>query len=221
MVAVWRLHVYHTHDANIMFSYVGHYPFNRAIHNRVSRRTSGRGQKPTRVSPSIASSTTTITDVKSCSSENIKEPLLESPTTYEPPMALHSYPSYRSLPSPSYSHSSPLSTSPISAHEVFPNPAMRSSVNLMQPSTSSSFDAASTQPFIGRPRSKSKPTSIFIHPTESNVARADAAAQQLGIFGDTDLVKSNQYRAQQSSAWETGKVKDVARELMGTRQNTL
>jgi len=39
-----------------------------------------------------------------------------------------------------------------------------------------------------RPRSKSKPDSIFIHPSESNIARADAAAVSLGLAGDTDLV---------------------------------
>ncbi|KAK7695109.1 hypothetical protein QCA50_002299 [Cerrena zonata] len=147
-------------------------------------------------------------------SENIKEPLLESPSMYEPPMALHSYPSYRSLSSPTYSHSSPLSTSPMSGHETFSN---RSNVNLVRPSSSDS----NSQPFVGRPRSKSKPTSIFIHPNESNVARADAAAQQLGLLGDTELVKANQYPAQDTGPWEIGKGKDMARELMGTRKNTL
>ena len=45
----------------------------------------------------------------------------------------------------------------------------------------------------GRPRSRSKPESIFIHPNHSNIARADAAAVQLGLAGDTDLVKGNVY----------------------------
>ncbi|KAI0931633.1 hypothetical protein AcW2_000478 [Taiwanofungus camphoratus] len=69
-------------------------------------------------------------------------------------------------------------------------------------------------PPTGRPRSKSKPDSIFIHPNESNIARADAVAMQLGLSGDTDLVKGNVYRPGGES-WELGKGRDVARELLG------
>lgn len=158
-------------------------------------------------------------------SENVKEPLLESPTVYEPPVALHSYPSYRSLPSPTYTRSSPLSLSPVSSntHQVFPNPDLHSIPSLPPPSSSnldSSISGASGA-VIGRPRSKSKPTSIFIHPTESNLARADAAAQQMGLQGDTELVKASLYPAEEEAAWEIGKGKDVARQLMGLRKNTL
>lgn len=35
----------------------------------------------------------------------------------------------------------------------------------------------------GRPHSKSKPDSIFIHPNHSNIARADAVAHELGLSG--------------------------------------
>ncbi|GBE77260.1 hypothetical protein SCP_0101330 [Sparassis crispa] len=66
----------------------------------------------------------------------------------------------------------------------------------------------------GRPRSKSKPESIFIHPSESNIARADVAAMQLGLSGDTDIVKWNAY-PDNGDAWQLGKGKDVARELLG------
>ena len=64
-----------------------------------------------------------------------------------------------------------------------------------------------------RPRSRSKPESIFIHPNHSNLARADAAAANLGIAGDTERVKANTYPADED-AWEHGRGRDVARELL-------
>ncbi|OCH95730.1 hypothetical protein OBBRIDRAFT_499489 [Obba rivulosa] len=69
-------------------------------------------------------------------------------------------------------------------------------------------------PMSSRPRSRTKPESIFIHPAESNLARADAAAVNLGLSGDTELVKANEYPADEDS-WELGKGKDVARALLG------
>ena len=44
-------------------------------------------------------------------------------------------------------------------------------------------DASSSYPppRPNRPRSKSKPDSIFIHPNHSNIARADAVALELGL----------------------------------------
>ncbi|KAH9950940.1 hypothetical protein B0H21DRAFT_409082 [Amylocystis lapponica] len=66
----------------------------------------------------------------------------------------------------------------------------------------------------GRPRSKSKPDRIFIHPNESNIARADAAAMELGISGDTELVKGNNYPLD-GDTWQLGMGRDVARELLG------
>ena len=67
---------------------------------------------------------------------------------------------------------------------------------------------------IGRPRSKSKPTEIFIHPAESNLARADAAALQLGLAGDTSLVKGNIHSVDGNAAWKMGEGKDMARQIM-------
>ena len=64
-----------------------------------------------------------------------------------------------------------------------------------------------------RPRSKSKPDAIFIHPTESNIARADAAALEMGLTGDTELVKGYSY-TKEEPAWEIGKGKDLAREML-------
>lgn len=69
-----------------------------------------------------------------------------------------------------------------------------------------------------RPRTrqaKSKPEAILIHPVDSNLARADAAAQELGIAGDTERVKVNRYPVDQD-AWEHGKGRDVARQLLGS-----
>ncbi|KAI6120691.1 hypothetical protein EDD16DRAFT_830044 [Pisolithus croceorrhizus] len=47
----------------------------------------------------------------------------------------------------------------------------------------------------------------------SNLARADAAALELGIAGDTELVAGN--RLPDDGAWENGKGSIVARELFG------
>jgi len=67
-----------------------------------------------------------------------------------------------------------------------------------------------------RPRSKSKPDDIFIHPTQSNLARADAAALTLGLGGDTTLVKGVGTRyPHEAAAWEAGRGPDVARSLLG------
>ena len=65
-----------------------------------------------------------------------------------------------------------------------------------------------------RPRSRSKPESNFIHPNESNLARADAAAAQLGLAGDTERVQAGVYAAAGADAWEHGRGRDVARELL-------
>lgn len=65
----------------------------------------------------------------------------------------------------------------------------------------------------GTVRTKSKPTAMFIHPYDSNLARADAAAFELGIAGDTELVKGN--RLLDDGTWESGNGRTVARELFG------
>lgn len=74
----------------------------------------------------------------------------------------------------------------------------------------------STRSWQPRPRrTKSKPEAILIHPGDSNLARADAAAQELGIAGDTERVKVNRYPVDQDT-WEHGKGRDVARQLLGS-----
>ncbi|KAJ3845355.1 copper transporter [Lentinula raphanica] len=67
-----------------------------------------------------------------------------------------------------------------------------------------------------RPRSRSKPESIFIHPQHSNIARADAAALQLGLGGPTERVSGGVYQLKDEASWKTGTGKDVARALLGT-----
>lgn len=63
-----------------------------------------------------------------------------------------------------------------------------------------------------RPRSKSKPDDIFIHPTQSNIARADAFAMQLGLAGETERVQG--FKVPEDTGWEVGKGKDFAREML-------
>jgi len=66
-----------------------------------------------------------------------------------------------------------------------------------------------------RPRSKSKPDDIFIHPTQSNIARADALALHLGLAGETERVQAFKVRAEpEDTGWEVGKGKDFAREML-------
>lgn len=65
-----------------------------------------------------------------------------------------------------------------------------------------------------RPRSRSKPDAIFIHPTESNLARADAVALELGLSGNTDRVQGNVYDLEEAP-WATGAGQKAARTLLG------
>ena len=99
-------------------------------------------------------------------------------------------------------------THPPTSTEHIKEPLLRSSEDDRYASNSS---YPPTRP--NRPRSRSKPDSIFIHPNESNLARADAAAVQLGLSGDTELVKANVYPSDEDR-WELGRGKDVARELL-------
>ncbi|KAG7452221.1 uncharacterized protein BT62DRAFT_290160 [Guyanagaster necrorhizus] len=72
----------------------------------------------------------------------------------------------------------------------------------------------SSTPTHSRPRSKSKPDHIFIHPTQSNLARADAAAFEMGIGGNTERMRGNMY-TEEATTWEMGKGREGARALMG------
>ncbi|KAJ3484520.1 hypothetical protein NLI96_g5601 [Meripilus lineatus] len=147
-------------------------------------------------------------------SENIKEPLLDSPTSYEHQVALH--PLYRT-----YSHSKSASVSSLSSTSSQADTLTTSLLSGNNNNNHNNKTPSSGRSGGTRPRSKSKPTSIFIHPTQSNIARADAAAQQLGLSGDTELVKECKYPEGDVASWEMGTGRDVARELLGSRKNTL
>jgi len=67
---------------------------------------------------------------------------------------------------------------------------------------------------ITRPRSRSKPDAIFIHPAESNLARADAVALELGLSDNTDRIHGNRYE-RASPPWNTGEGREAARKLLG------
>ncbi|KAJ3806757.1 copper transporter [Lentinula aff. lateritia] len=67
-------------------------------------------------------------------------------------------------------------------------------------------------------RLKSKPNGIFIHPQHSNLARADAAALQLGLGGPTERVSGSVYQLKEEASWKIGTGKDVARALLGGSQ---
>ncbi|KIK70601.1 hypothetical protein GYMLUDRAFT_32646 [Collybiopsis luxurians FD-317 M1] len=73
---------------------------------------------------------------------------------------------------------------------------------------------------LGRPRSKSKPDDIFIHPQHSNLARADAAAIQLGIGGPTERVSGGSiYQMKNATPWQVGTGRDAARALLGNSRH--
>lgn len=48
---------------------------------------------------------------------------------------------------------------------------------------------------------------------QSNIARADAVALEMGLAGETERVKANSY-TREESVWEIGKGRDMARELL-------
>lgn len=73
----------------------------------------------------------------------------------------------------------------------------------------------SNHPMTNRPRSRSKPENIFIHPDDSNLFRADAVALEMGITGDTELVK-NSSRPGREESWSRDDGEDRAREILAS-----
>lgn len=65
-----------------------------------------------------------------------------------------------------------------------------------------------------RPRSKSKPDDIFIHPTDSNIARADAMADHLVL---EERLRSN---PENTSVWQEGTGRDLARQFLSRQDST-
>ncbi|KAH7886021.1 hypothetical protein F5I97DRAFT_1189719 [Phlebopus sp. FC_14] len=74
-------------------------------------------------------------------------------------------------------------------------------------------------PRATRPDARSRPAAMFIHPYESNLARAEAAALELSVAGDTDLVNGNE-SLDDRATWQHGKGREVARELLGDPQRS-
>lgn len=72
-----------------------------------------------------------------------------------------------------------------------------------------------THILAARPRSRSKPDAIVIHPAESNLARADAVALELGLSGNTERVHGNRYDREEA-AWLPGAGQNAARVLLGS-----
>lgn len=80
-------------------------------------------------------------------------------------------------------------------------------------SSSGGYDTASSATAVpkNRPRSKSKPESIFIHPAQSNIARADAMAHHLHL---EERIRSEMDHTDNSLAWQEGRGKEMARQLL-------
>ena len=70
-------------------------------------------------------------------------------------------------------------------------------------------------PMVSRPRAKSKPDAIFIHPTDSNLARADARALELGLAGATDRVaRQPSPPPHRPGSWGQGEGRAAARAML-------
>ncbi|EAU92588.2 hypothetical protein CC1G_06599 [Coprinopsis cinerea okayama7 len=78
-------------------------------------------------------------------------------------------------------------------------------------SITSDFSHNTTNAIKTRPRSKSKPEDIFIHPAESNIARADAMVHHLGL---EERMRAEYEESGQDSGWQEGKGREVARQLL-------
>ncbi|OBZ79643.1 hypothetical protein A0H81_01362 [Grifola frondosa] len=98
-----------------------------------------------------------------------------------------------------------------------PSPRIPDHENIKEPLLRSSTDdrtAVESYPLPARPRSRSKPQAIFIHPNESNIARADAVAEQLRLTSSPDSADDDMYPVQ-GGGWHPGHGRDAARELLG------
>jgi hypothetical protein len=70
-------------------------------------------------------------------------------------------------------------------------------------------------------RGKAKPTGLFIHPNNSNLARADAAAVELGLHRSTERVEALRTSCDSDdddvmAAWGQGRGRDTARNLLAS-----
>ena len=69
--------------------------------------------------------------------------------------------------------------------------------------------------------SKLKPAGLFIHPNNSNLARADAVAVELGLHRSTDRVEAPRSSSDSDdggrAAWGQGHGREAARHLLGDK----
>ncbi|KAF9650303.1 hypothetical protein BDM02DRAFT_3093343 [Thelephora ganbajun] len=84
-----------------------------------------------------------------------------------------------------------------------------------EPLLATSADGYELNSVTTRPRSKSKPDGIFIHPKHSNIARAEVIAVHMG-FGteNNEYVDASSY-VHPRRVWGVGNGRDVARGLLG------
>jgi len=78
---------------------------------------------------------------------------------------------------------------------------------------------SSTPPAMHKVRSRTKPAGLFIHPNNSNLARADAAAVELGLHGSTEHVCAPRMSSDSEDnepLWDHGRGRDAARALLGS-----
>ena len=67
-------------------------------------------------------------------------------------------------------------------------------------------------------RSRTKPAGLFIHPNNSNLARADAVAVELGLHGSTEHVSAPRMSSDSEdngTLWDHDRGRDAARALLG------
>ncbi|KAH9033046.1 hypothetical protein EDB84DRAFT_1270378 [Lactarius hengduanensis] len=88
------------------------------------------------------------------------------------------------------------------------------------PSCSACHIALSSSPpsTMRKARSRAKPAGLFIHPNESNLARADAVAVELGLHGSTEHARASSDSDGDGLTWERGHGRDAARALLGGAQ---
>ncbi|KAI0299775.1 hypothetical protein BC826DRAFT_906038 [Russula brevipes] len=75
-------------------------------------------------------------------------------------------------------------------------------------------------PRMRRARGKTKPAGLFIHPNNSNLARADAVAVELGLHTSAERVSmlrsSSDSEDKGPTMWEHGRGRDATRALFGS-----
>ena len=77
---------------------------------------------------------------------------------------------------------------------------------------------SSPPPATRKSRSRTKPAGLFIHPNNSNLARADAVAVELGLHGSTEHVSAPRMSTDSEdngTLWDHDRGRDAARALLG------